>query len=428
MYLSPKALIRLSLCSRYLRCVVVSDQHIWRIQYYKEWPAFFPSRKSTEDVLFPTPTWIQTFIARKISEMNIERKKVNKVSCVLRCKFFQDLMLHYSKYTRTLMVYKIMDQKVTELSDLDKFSVRHLKARCGKNVIIYQGRGYVYSLSMNNQYCMTDTDKIYNLFSINDTQFIGAHYHNATLFTLIAGNQIERENISFSKKAKVAQIYGRVDHCVVANKFGKTKKMLEWKIWDLRNLEKISTMTKVFGFKHKINKISSYFLADTDFIFIPFTLKDNVGVHVYSFKEDRAKFFRISGNPNAEIVVFYASAWCSMVSRSFYSKKDSVICISFSGTTLDSLVHSVLNLPKRISIRIVQISRTLLYIRDGDYFSSDCKFSVFDMVSKRIIWSDCEGFLRGDINSRYLVFKKQLWDFNPQNPPEIKDWLYKLFE
>lgn len=427
-FLSPSALIKLSLCSKRIRDTIKTDQRIWRTQYYKEWPAFYPTPNSSEDILFPAPTWIQTFFMRKLSELNIERRARKASSCILSCAFFQDVALHYDHRSGRLAIHQPFRKEIASYNDIEDYDADFGKIRCGETIITpYNSYAeYLHCFSANGDYIKIYNSRIDALFAIDDTRFVSTHLNVASIFTVTLNNEFRQHNLNFPQNSVIGQVYGRSGHCFVFT-IDDCAGGFNWSVWDLRGSQATSIMKKKVDFEDQITKTSRNILGDTDFVFIPFRASNWVFVYVYSFKEDSSRIFKIRGAEHqVEVAIFYASSWNSMISRrlNFYNTPAVVVC--FSGTKLHSLTFTSLYFDDS-AIIISQVSRKLL-------FMTSCKlhytFKAIDMHSGVIIWE--EGIehepFRADINSRYLVHDIKMYDCSPEKPPEISEWFYPLFE
>lgn len=430
LFLLPKTLIKLSLCSKYLRRTILNDQCIWRAQYYKEWPAFFTSCNSNEDTLFPTPMWIQTFFMRKISELNIEKWNL-KTMVELRdfsydhsYYLFQDLTLLHKWYEDEFIIYKNQDQKVTEFSALGNFRFLYTNIHCGNSLIVCSKKYGIHCFSMTGEYAKIDSDIFCAIFSVDKNHFIGITYKNVDIFTVTDDGNFQQCRLEFPAYSVFLQIHGRPG-CFASVKFDEsTEKTFTWSMWDFRTCQPKLIMKKHFTCKTKASIFESYSFADCDFVFISFRTDDHICVYVYSFKEDRSKIFVIVGDERDiyRIVVFYTSTWNSMVSHNFYHF-GKIIWICFSGTTLDSL-RFVYDIQRVSWMNLFQFSKRSLSI------VADRCFQVIDMCTGNKTWEKNIEVRKSkpEINSKYIICDDhKIYDFSPRKPPEINEWLYKLF-
>lgn len=425
-FLSPTDLIKLSLCSRGLRRAIMIDQRIWRFHYYKEWPAFLISRNPTEDALFPAPTWIQTYFMRKMSELNIERQQMKEISRHFDYVFYKDLALHYDRSEEKLHVYKNIHRKILEYNVSSDFYIHDAKVCSGGNLIIsYSGcdQEYLHCFSKSGEHTQLNADIVNTLFPIDENRFVGTHDTYNRIFKVTPNNRIQQEDLDFLGNSIVKQIYRKPGYLAAISP-GADEKSFVWKIWNLRKSQPEIAMEKIYTTEHEITVFGSRLLAERNFIFIPFKSEKYVYVYVYSFKEDRFRVFEISDAEHSVIpILFYASNCIGVAFYEFTSYSAPVICICFSGTVLDSLsLHT--SVFKNSVTKYVQISKNLLF--NSDKFS--CK--VINMHSGQVIWQKHVRIdpYKVNINSRYLVFNKKMYDFSPEKPPEIEDWLYKLFK
>lgn len=426
-FLSPKALIITSLCSKYLRSIVMNNQRIWRTQYYKKWPAFFTPHNSTEDALFPALTWLQTFLMRKLSELNIERQKMREIPCNSKYRLFRDLLLHYDYSEKRMTIYKSPGYKVADLCGIDKFSTNYAKIRCKDDLLIVSSSCCgIHCLSMAGEYTYIDSEKMFSLFPIDKNRFVGRHHYGASLFTATADKKIYQQELTFPKCRIIVQVNRRPEQFISVVYDTETEKEFTWSMWSICNSELQLVMERKFIFGCKITNIREYSLADKNFIFIPFKTEAYVLVYVYSFKEDRSRIFEIKKREHeVKIAIFYALAHDSTASHNFYLSNVRV-WVYFSGTTLESLSF-ISGQQDSLWTKFFIISRKLLLILSQN--SQDiCK--VVDIHTGAVLWKKnvvC-ALSEADINSRYLVLNGDMYDFSPEEPPIVKEWLYKLFE
>lgn len=428
LYLLPKNLIKLSLCSNYLRRAVLNDQRIWRAQYYKEWPAFFTPNSSVEDALFPAPTWIQAFLMRKLSELNIEKQGIGKaksIFCDLRCHLFQDLALSHDCNANKFIICKNLNQKVAEFSGLGNLSFTRSKIHCGNILIVFSEEYGIHCLSMTGEYTKIISSIIYDILPVSNSRFIGIHSRGVEMFTIVNDSKVQQRRLEFPTYNTMIQVYGRPGHFISINFGEDAGKAFTWSMWDFCTYQPELVMAKHCSCDTKIHMYECYPFADCDFVFLSYSALGCVYVYAYSFKEDRSKIFKIT-EKEFEVyraAVFYTSAWNDITSRRFY-QLGRTIWICFSGTTLNSL-RFVFDTCSANLINMVQFSRRLLFVSSNNY----CQ--VRSMHSGSRIWKMHTDFIlfNVNINSRYFLFDdNKVLDFGSEEALEIGKWLYKLFE
>lgn len=431
-FLAPKSLIKLSLCSKHLRAVILNDQQIWRTQYYKEWPAYFTPRNSAEDSLFPAPTWIQVFFMRKLSEFNIEKRIMKEITCKNEYRFFQDLMLHQGDEDNTVSIYKNLSEKLVEYNGIEDFNLYHSEICHGKDIIACSDNYKIYYFSLSGDYGWNDSSLNFRLFPINESSFFGSHFYNASKYTITTAHKILKHRMAFSEKSAVTDIYGKPGYCVSVE-FGEVEmRAFSWCMWDLRGSKPELVMKKGFIFEHEITKISKCFLANVNFIFIPFMDGDIVYVYVYSFKEDKSRVFRITFvRFRANFSVFHISEQSNTFSFKKHSRNSELLCIFFHGDTLESLTFAF-SKNEDLLVHFTRVTKWLLFIltKETRRIENLVECKLIDMRSGSVVWSKNvrHNYYKVDINSRYFICDRKMYDFSPGIYPNIKDWLYKLFE
>lgn len=184
-----------------------------------------------------------------------------------------------------------------------------------------------------------------------------------------------------------------------------------------------SVIQKDYYHYPEVISINDFLLADADFVFIPFMTRFIVFIYVYSIKEDRSRIIEVSNIKLwLSILIFYNSVWNGIDSHVFIDGSE-LMCIYVSGNSLDTFEFRVCSHEYKV-MKFTQISKKLLLI------VSHSVYKLFDTNLGTQVWEisidrDIENF---DCSSRYFFFNNVLCDFSPEKIPEIKEWLYILFE
>lgn len=442
--ISPSALIKLSLCSRTLRRYILSDNRIWRAQYYKEWPAFFPAVRSTDDALFPAPTWIQTFLMRKLAELNIEKQRMTEMCHGIRYQFFQDLIFAYDETNKCLSISRGVRQRLQHFQNVHNFKDLRFKIRCGKHFVVYAHHDdapTIHSFSVYGHYAATDVATTEDLFAIDDSHFIAVYTRDAELFEITPNNKItSKMKLQCKYENAFKQVYGRPGCFIIFEFDTMEKNCITWSMWRIVDSKPELVMSRKAQHEKGISSIDKATLVDADFLFISFKDDDCCYIYVYSFKEDASKFFgplKFSHNNSAyssAISIFYASAWNSMTSRFCdYSEIDLILCVYFIGTTLNTLAcySQQVKLGNHLAVKVIQISRSLLFISTQNIGDEEW-FSFYRLIG---IYNKFESWKRKgtgfadvcDINSHYLTINSTLYSLSSKEYPQIIEWLHELF-
>lgn len=431
-FLSPKDLVKLSLCSRHLRRIILENQCIWRTQYYTEWPAFFTPNASLEDALFPAPTWIQTFFMRKLAEVNIEAQKKRQFCCNIDCRFFRDLAIYYDCDAKNLAICKGYNQKVVEFRELPELNLGIRRIQCGSNIVICSDNFQsLYCFSLKGEFTQVETAKIYELFAVDRSRFIGVHKNCASVFTITPEAKLHQHQLGISEQSNIAQVYGRHGHCITVKRI--SERSFIWKLWIINDISPKPIMEKTFVFKYGIHIISRNFLASRDFIFIPFSTSFCIFVYVYSLKEDAFRIIKIKSSTacTSRVVAFYASALSNMIFRRtvFYDRE--LCCVCFSGTRLEELKFSRFDYTACVYTEINQISRRLQLVLSAGFLAGRLylKHILIDMKLGVELWTRSISRVSiSEINGRYMICNRDLYDYSSEKCPEITDWFYRLLK
>lgn len=422
-FLSPKAIIKLSLCSKELRVYVLNSSRIWRTQYYKEWPAFFTTHSSADDVFFPAPTWIQTFLMRKLSEANIEKRIMKEIHSDVNYVIFQDLMLHLDRVENRLTIYKGLGQKIAEYVTEDVFSIDYAKILCGNFFFVSSGflPTYLHCFSLEGEYKKIETAFFRSFFPVDEKRFLGTFYRDASIVTVNSESGIEEGKLDFLEDRIITQVHGKPGWIVAIDEMSNRK--LTWALWNIRSIPPQIVMEREFIPEDALTKVSQYFLAGTRFLFIPFKTKTQVFVYVYSFLEDKSRIFKVCDmRYEVEMIILYNQAQSALDSCKAHFNDARVIFIHFSGTELEHFTFSVFDASL---INFYHSFRNLVLIASYTI----CK--LVNVCSGAVIWQENiedDQPYKIDMNSRYLIINKRIYDFSSEKCLELNDWFYKNFE